>query len=143
MFQISTNNKLLPNFESCKRKVIKVKSRKNKFSKTFDIQSTIAGKISSQTRARCGAKYGDRKQDKLVGGDLLPLTYFLIDVLNSSNRCCTFHPCHPPVAPTLVSDHIENLCTLFSRSARSILSRNHVKIEKPNMKIKKSIFRCP
>lgn len=59
-----------------------MKSRKNKFSKTFDIQSTIAGKISSQTRARCDAKYGDRKQGKLVGGDLLPLTYFLIDVLN-------------------------------------------------------------
>ena len=124
MFQISTNNKLLPNFESCKRKVIKVKSRKNKFSKTFDIQSTIAGKISSQTRARCGAKYGDRKQGKLVGGDLLPLTYFLIDVLNSRNRCYTFHPCHPPVAPILVSNRIENIRALFSQSAFTNIAWN-------------------
>jgi hypothetical protein len=62
-----------------------VKSRKNKFSRLLTFKVRLQKNSVFKRELVCGAKYGDHKQEKLVGGSLFLLTYFLIDILRWPN----------------------------------------------------------
>ncbi len=56
-----------------------MKSRKNKFSRLLTFKVRLQENSVFKRELVCSAKCGDHKQEKLVGGDLFLLTYFLID----------------------------------------------------------------